>query len=296
MNPFKKRIGLRVALLVFAALGSIYLLFSPNAVPPFYIHLTIFVLGPGLVVFDMFTPPSDFWLTHTFETATRLLVLIFLYFLLPSGIMNTVVYMANFVLMYAAVVLGFQKFAIKPDHWLRYDHLFHTGFITAMVLAIVLEVSLYSHFKGAGLLFLTSLVIGLAAIWRYALWNNALQELSSAQHAYVWPNLANRLEPDIFWKKLYNYSLEYPTAMPHSALCVLSIPMLLSFFKMSPHGVRDDEYNAFRENIKSMVNTKEPRAIIVWQLYSPREAAAYIERIDEFVESVQKEILDLPTL
>lgn len=296
MNLFKKRIGLRVALLVFAALGSLYLWFSPNAALPFYVHLIVFVLGPGFVVFDMFTPPSTSPWSHAFETAARLSVLIFLYFLLPSGIMNTVVYMANFVLMYAAVVLGLQKFAIKPDHWLRYDHLFHTGFITAMVTAIVLELSLSPYLKGAGLLFLNGLIIGLTGAWRYALWNNALQELSSAQHAYVWPNLAKRSEPDIFWEKLYNYSLQYPTAMPHSALRVLSMPVLLSFFKLAPHGVNANAFNVFQENIKSIINTKEPRAIIIWQLYSSADAAGYIERIEEFSASAKKEIFDLPAL
>lgn len=299
MFLFKNRIGVRAFVLVLAVFDSLYLWLSPNAALPFYVHLTVFLMGPGLVMLDMFTPPSASQWCHASETSVRLLVLMSSYFLLPSELLNTVIYLLNFVLMYAVVVLSFQKFIIKPDHWLRHDYLFNTGFLSAIIMAHILEWGLSPYVRGAGLFFLNGLLVCLTCTWRYALWKNASQELSPAQHAAVWPTLAKRSIPADFWEKMYNYSLQYPSSMPLAALRVLDVPVLLSFFKWTPWtppGINGDEYRYFKDRIQSMINEKEPRAIVFWQLYSSSEAASYIERIEDFTASAKNEIVELPLL
>ena len=262
----------------------------------------IFALGPLCVFLDLWLPLQTTKKRHHAETALRVAVLLALYSLILPGTAvaaasaGMVGHLVNFAVLYAAVALGLHKFVIRPVHWLRYDNRFHTGFLTAMVGAIVLELGIVAPLKGLGVWALAALVVGLQVGWRHALWYNASQEMQPAQHADVWPALAKNNDPAHFWLHLYRYTLQHDHGMPAAALGVLSLPTLLGYFT---HGVVDLSKNKnhdFEENVKLAINQKEPRATFVWQLYPAAEAAGYIARIEEFVASAQTESMELPDL
>lgn len=262
----------------------------------------IFALGPLCIFVDLWMPLQATRQRHHAETALRVAILALLYSLILPGTAvlsaspGMIGHLINFAVIYAAVALGLHNFVIRPAHVLRYDNRFHTGFLTAMVGAIVLELGIIPPLKGLGVWVLAVLVIALQIGWRHALWYNASQVMSSGQHADVWPALAKNNEPAHFWLQLHKYTLQHGHGMPAAALDVLSLPTLLGYFTYGVVELTDKKNHDFEENVKLAINTKEPRATFVWQLYPAVEAAGYIARIEEFVASAQTESMELPEL
>lgn len=296
--------------LAYAALYALFIVaavtlrFTPIGSLAFLAHALIFFLGPIFVFLDMLRPMKQTRKKHHLETSLRVGILALIYSTVLPGIatangsLGIVGHLFNFTAMYFSVVLGLHKFAIRPDHWLRYDNRFHTGFIAAMVSSIVLELGLLMTTKGLGLWSVAAMCIGMQLAWRHALWYNASQKMSPAQHADVWPSLAQNNEPALFWNQLYRYSLKYSYAMPMTALSQLSLVTLLGYFKYGTVHLNDsgNYQHTFEECVKKAINEKEPRATFIWQLYPAIEAAAYITRIEEFVANAKTESFELPAL
>ena len=299
------------AVLTLMAYMSLYFLFIVAAttfrvLPISYLgvlaHTLLFFLGPIFIFLDVRRPMHKTRVAHHRETVMRISAIALVYSsVLPGvavfpGTLSIVGHLFNFSALYFAVVLGLHSFCIRPDHWLRYDNRFHTGFITAMVSSIALE--LFASTKGLGLWSVAALCIGQQVAWRHALWYNASKKMSPAQHADVWPALAENNDGSLFWGNLYKYSLQCSEGMPSAALTQLTLPTLLGYFKYGPLDVSEsgNYQHTFEESVKAAINKKEPRATFIWQLYPALEAASYISRIEEFVINAKTESFELPAL
>lgn len=289
---------------MFSVVMALAFRFSPDSSVASYTHMVIFMLGPILVLFDMFKTMQPTRHKHHLETAFRVTLLLLLYSTILPGVAapetksSILGYLFNFVAMYFSVVLGLHKFVIRPNHWLRYDNRFHIAFLTILVATVLVELGLFPGTKGLGLWEMAFLTTGLQIAWRHALWYNASQEMAPSQHADVWPTMAKNIEAPQFWANLYKYTLQYPSGMPGHALGALSLPMLLGYFSQdtAQYSNTERQNHDFEENVKSAINALEPRATFIWQLYPAREAAELVARVDEFVAAAQTESLELPAL
>lgn len=268
-------------------------------------HALIFIVGPVFILSDLILPMQKTRRRHHLNTALRVGIIALAYATTltsissPSTALNMLGYLLNFVAMYFVGFFSLYDLAIKPTHWLRYDNRLHTIFLAAMVAAIVLELGLVAPIKSLGMWALAAMTISVLLAWRYALWYNAGDNMSPAQHADVWPMLAKYREPQQFWNQLELYLFKNATLIPIAPLTTLTLPTLLGYFELEKPEPLIGTFTYQRildECVKAAINTKEPRAAFIWQLYSAKEAAGYIKRIDEFVVNGQMESIELPTL
>lgn len=312
LNPDKLR-NVQFILMALCLLGGLGLACMPvEQRNPWALHMLMLLVGPLLSMLDKKVAPEKTLLGHHLITGARLLLLVGFCALLPPGFQSFGGLMFTFYAAYLTALLNVQDFLIKPEHWLRYDHIGNTSFLTVSVLGIVMEIGLAPWARSTGVWFLCLFVLGVTMAWRHALWYHVPKDRDVAphQHDYIWPTLAARTDSGTFWVRVFPYFLLYPQSQRH-VLASLPLPVLLSFFKpvpvLSTQGATaspvhqnlmpPNMYKLFIEEVKAAINQKEPRAAFVWHLYEPSEAVLWIAKIDEFAARAKdSDALDLPPL